>query len=175
MLLSLLSFISFMNLSIQAPVIAERLVPSTDFPSSALNITTRDVQYANFDSIDARGLCDTNFGKHGQCSFVTWTHWPATDTLEDSSHAFYAFDSSCKVIGYVPAVNMKGNDKYAFGPGQTKLQYFIDVRFSVKKEHGWAPNIWYGGRFFKDSKCWYEETRSGWRHSQGVCKIAFTC
>lgn len=79
------------------------------------------------------------------------------------------------MIGYNPAVNMKGDDKFAFGPGQTKLDKYIDVRFSVKKGYGWAPNIWYAGRHFKDAKCWYEETSSGWRHSQGVCKIAFRC
>ncbi|KAH7379851.1 hypothetical protein BKA64DRAFT_727967 [Cadophora sp. MPI-SDFR-AT-0126] len=167
MLLALVSLIVFIETSTAAPLLTERLVINYDLSPSALNITSRGVEYTNFDSVDARGLCDTSFGKPGQCSFATWTHWPATDTLEDCSHAFYAFDSACTLIGYNPAVNIKGNDKFAFGPGQTKLQYYIDVRFSPKKGYGWAPNIWYTGRHFTDSKCWYEETSSGWRHSQG--------
>ena len=120
---------------------------NNDISSSALNITSRDVQYANFDSIDARGLCDTNFGKYGQCSSATWTDVPTGNTLEDSSHAFYAFYSTCKMIGYTPAVNMKGDDKFAFGTSQTKLDKYIHI-FSAKKGYGWAPNIWYAGRHF---------------------------
>ncbi|KAH9224346.1 hypothetical protein DL95DRAFT_453294 [Leptodontidium sp. 2 PMI_412] len=171
----ILSFLLLINLSIAAPVAAERPDLQNGLTTSALNMTSREIQYSDLGAIDVGGLCDTSFGKQGQCSFAVWTHWPTDNTLEGTSHAFYAFDSQCTLIGYNPAVNLKGydgDDKFSFA---SKLKWFIDVRFSPKKGYEWAPNIMYAGDRYDKSKCWYEETSSGWRHSQGACKIAFWC
>ncbi|KAG4438615.1 hypothetical protein IFR05_005898 [Cadophora sp. M221] len=136
MLLTILSSILFINLSIEAPVIAERSDLKNDLTTSVLNMTSREIQYSDLGAIDVGGLCDTSFGKQGQCSFVTCTHRPTGNTLEDTFHAFYAFDNQCTLIGYNSAVNLKGydgDDKFSFA---SKSKWFIDVRFSVKKEYG---------------------------------------
>ncbi|KAH7327082.1 hypothetical protein BKA65DRAFT_480802 [Rhexocercosporidium sp. MPI-PUGE-AT-0058] len=175
-LLAIFSFVLLINTSIAAPLATERPDSISDILPSALNVTARsEIQYSDFGAIDVGGLCDKGYGKKGQCSFTVWTHGPTSDTLADVSHAFYAFDPQCKLIGYNSAVNLKGyggDDKFSFA---SKLKWFIDVRFSPKKDYGWAPHIMYAGDRYDQSKCWYEETSSGWRHSQGACKIAFWC
>ena len=117
---------------------------------------------------------DPNWTHTGHtCYFASFTHGPLATFPQSATHALYAFRSDCKLIGYVPSLTLGMDEKFSFS---SQLPKFIDVKYKFKKGYGWAPQVWYDGQHWPNSKCWYEDRVSNpIQHDEGACKIWFYC